>query len=283
MSKKKVLVFGSSGMLGSYFSDLLEEKYGQFEVIKNDKTDGGIDITDQVQVNKVVHESKADYVVNCAAYTDVNGAEENPKIAFEVNADAPKYMAEVCKELDIPFIHISTDYVFGDNKEEGYTEDYKEFNPMNVYGVSKLDGEENVLEVGGDNYIFRTSWLFGPGATNFIDKISKYAKELPELKVVTDEIGCPTYVGDLSERIILALKGEIKPGIYHACSKDSLSRYEFAKETLKLQGIDTPIKEAKLKDFERKALVPHISILLNTKLDEARSSTEMLEEYFECI
>jgi dTDP-4-dehydrorhamnose reductase len=283
MSKKKVLVFGSSGMLGSYFSDLLEEKYDEFEVIRNDKAEGGIDITDQEQVNKVVHESKPDYVVNCAAYTDVNGAEENPKIAFEVNADAPKYMAQVCKELDIPFIHISTDYVFGDNKEEGYPEDYKEFNPMNVYGVSKLDGEENVLEVGGDNYIFRTSWLFGPGATNFIDKISKYAKELPELKVVTDEIGCPTYVGDLSERIILALKGEIKPGIYHVCSKDSLSRYEFAKEILKLQGIDTPIKEAKLKDFERKAEVPHISILLNTKLDEARSSTEMLEEYFKVV
>jgi dTDP-4-dehydrorhamnose reductase len=283
MSKKKVLVFGSSGMLGSYFSELLEEKYDEFEVIRNDKADGGIDITDQEQVNKVVHESNANYVVNCAAYTNVNGAEENPKIAFEVNADAPKYMAQVCKELDIPFIHISTDYVFGDNRANGYTEDYKKFNPMNVYGVSKLDGEENVLEVGGDNYIFRTSWLFGPDATNFIDKISKYAKELPELKVVTDEIGCPTYVGDLSERIILALKGEIKPGIYHVCSKDSLSRYEFAKEILKLQGIDTPIKEAKLKDFERKALVPHISILLNTKLDEARSSTEMLEEYFKVV
>jgi len=283
MSKKKVLVFGSSGMLGSYFSELLEEKYDQFEVIRNDKAEGGIDITDQEQVNKVVHESKPDYVVNCAAFTNVDAAEENPKLAFEVNADAPKYMAQVCKELDIPFIHISTDYVFGDNKEEGYPEDYKEFNPMNVYGVSKLDGEENVLEVGGDNYIFRTSWLFGPGATNFIDKISKYAKELPELKVVTDEIGCPTYVRDLSEGILLALKEEIDPGIYHVCSKDSLSRYGFAKEILKLQGIDTPIKEAKLKDFERKALVPHISILLNTKLDEARSSTEMLEEYFKVV
>jgi dTDP-4-dehydrorhamnose reductase len=283
MSKKKVLVFGSSGMLGSYFSELLEEKYDQFEVIRNDKAEGGIDITDQEQVNKVVHESKPDYVVNCAAFTNVDAAEENPKLAFEVNADAPKYMAQVCKELDIPFIHISTDYVFGDNKEEGYPEDYKEFNPMNVYGVSKLDGEENVLEVGGDNYIFRTSWLFGPGATNFIDKISKYAKELPELKVVTDEIGCPTYVRDLSEGILLALKEEIDPGIYHVCSKDSLSRYGFAKEILKLQGIDTPIKEAKLKDFERKAEVPHISILLNTKLDEATSSTEMLKEYFECI
>ncbi len=285
MSKKKVLVFGSSGMLGSYFSNLLEKKYKEkgYEVIRNDKADGGVDITDQGQVNEAIHESNANYVVNCAAYTDVNGAEENPEIAFKVNADAPKYMALVCKELNIPFIHISTDYVFGGNKEDGYTEDYRKFNPLNKYGESKLQGEKNVLEVGGNNYIFRTSWLFGPGATNFIDKISKYAKELPELKVVTDEIGCPTFVRDLSEGILLALEGEIDLGIYHVCSRDSLSRYEFAENILKLQGIETPIKEAKLDDFPRKAQVPHTSILLNTKLDEARTSNEMLEEYFNIV
>jgi dTDP-4-dehydrorhamnose reductase len=280
MSKKKVLVFGSSGMLGSYFCNLLEEKYPEFEVIRNDKADGGIDITQEQQVRDAIYDNKVDFVVNCAAYTDVNGAEDNPEIAFKVNADAPKYMAQACHHLNIPFIHISTDYVFGDNREEGYPEDYGEFNPLNVYGVSKLEGEQNVLGIGGDNYIFRTSWLFGPGATNFIDKISKYARELPELKVVTDEVGCPTYVRDLSEGILLALNRQIEPGIYHVCSRDSLSRYEFAKEILRLQGIDIPIKEAKLEDFERKAQVPHISILLNTKLDEARSSTEMLEEYF---
>lgn len=285
MSKKKVLVFGSSGMLGSYFCNLLEEKYKEkgFEVIRNDKADGGIDITDQQQVNEAIHESQANYVVNCAALTNVDAAEDNPEIAFKVNAYAPKYMAEICKELNIPFIHISTDYVFGNNKEDGYTEEYDEFNPLNEYGKSKLDGEENVLEVGGTNYIFRTSWLFGSGATNFIDKISKYARELPELKVVTDEIGCPTYVRDLSEGIVLALEKEIDPGIYHVCSKDSLSRYEFAENILKLQGIETPIKEAKLDDFPRTAKVPHTSILLNTKLDEARSSNEMLEEYFNIV
>lgn len=283
MSKKKVLVFGSSGMLGSYFCNLLEEKYLDFEVIRNDKADGGVDITEESEVRDAIYDNKVDFVVNCAAYTDVNGAEENPEIAFKVNADAPKYMAQACHHLNVPFIHVSTDYVFGDNREKGYPEDYDEFNPLNAYGVSKLEGEENVLGIKGDNYIFRTSWLFGPGATNFIDKISKYARELPELKVVTDEVGCPTYVRDLSEGMILALKGEVAPGIYHISSKDSLSRYEFAKEILRLQGIDTPIKEAKLEDFERKAQVPHISILLNTKLDEARSSTEMLEEYFKVI
>lgn len=277
---KKVLILGSSGMLGSYLCNLLEEKYPEFKVIRNDKAEGGIDITDEQQVREMVFETKADYVVNCAAFTDVNAAEDNPEIAFKVNADAPEYMAKVCKEQDIPFLHISTDYVFGDNKEDGYMEDHSEFNPLNVYGVSKLDGEQRVLKTGGKNYILRTSWLFGPGATNFIEKISKYAKELPVLKVVTDEVGCATYVKDLSEVIILALKEKIDPGIYHVCSRDSLSRYEFAQEILRLQEIETTMIEAKLADFDRKAQVPNISILVNTRLDEARTSTEMLEEYF---
>lgn len=277
---KKVLILGSSGMLGSYLCNLLEEKYPEFKVIRNDKAEGGIDITDEQQVREMVFETNADYVVNCAAFTDVNAAEDNPEIAFKVNADAPEYMAKVCKEQDIPFLHISTDYVFGDNKEDGYMEDHSEFNPLNVYGVSKLDGEQRVLKTGGKNYILRTSWLFGPGATNFIEKISKYAKELPVLKVVTDEVGCATYVKDLSEVIILALEGKIDPGIYHVCSRDSLSRYEFAQEILRLQEIETTMIEAKLADFDRKAQVPNISILVNTRLDEARTSTEMLEEYF---
>ena len=277
---KKVLILGSSGMLGSYLCNLLEEKYPEFKVIRNDKAEGGIDITDEQQVREMVFETNADYVVNCAAFTDVNAAEDNPEIAFKVNADAPEYMAKVCKEQDIPFLHISTDYVFGDNKEDGYKEDHSEFNPLNVYGESKLDGEQRVLETGGKNYILRTSWLFGPGATNFIEKISKYAKELPVLKVVTDEVGCPTYVKDLSEAMILALKEKIDPGIYHVCSRDPLSRYEFAQEILRLQEIETTMIEAKLADFDRKAQVPNISILVNTRLDEARTSTEMLEEYF---
>jgi len=275
---KKVLIFGSSGMLGKYLSKFLKDE--GYEVERNDRADGGIDITKEEEIEKTVKNSDADYVVNCAAFTNVNKAEDEKEIAFKVNADAPGYMAKYCKKEKIPFVHISTDYVFGDNLEEGYPEDYDHFKPLNVYGESKLEGEKKVLTEGGDAYIFRTSWLFGPGATNFIEKITKYAKELPELKVVTDEIGCPTYVGDLSERILLAIEGEIQPDIYHVCSSNYLSRYNFAKEILELQGIDTPIKECKLEDFERKVQVPHISRMLNTKLTKARMSREMLEEYF---
>jgi dTDP-4-dehydrorhamnose reductase len=279
MKNKKVLVFGSNGMLGAYFSNMLLEQ-NVYEVVRNDKSLGGIDITDEKAVMEVIKEVKPYFVVNCAAYTNVEKAEDDRELAFKVNADAPKYMANVCRDLDISFIHISTDYVFGDNKEDGYTEEYSHFNPLNVYGQSKLKGELNVLESKPDSYIFRTSWLFGPNATNFIDKILKYAKELPELKVVTDEIGCPTYVKDLSEAMLLALNNEIEPGIYHLCSSNHISRYEFAKEILSVVGIPATIKECKLKDFPRKAKIPNISILVNTKLKKARTSYEMLQDYF---
>ena len=278
MSDKRVLVFGSSGMLGNYLCNMLEQK--GYTVERNDISNKGIDITKELEVRDAVYESKAEYVVNCAAYTNVNMAEEQPELAFKVNANAPLYMAKICKQLKIPFIHISTDYVFGDNKEGGYVEEYDKFNPLNEYGKSKLEGEENVLTYGKGAYILRTSWLFGPNATNFISKISQAARKNPELKVVTDEIGCPTYVKDLSEGILLAVENKIQPGIYHVCSSNSLSRYEFAKEILSQQGLDTPILESKLEDFPRKAQVPNISILLNTKLDEARSSEEMLKDYF---
>ena len=275
---EKILVFGSSGMLGNYLCTLLESK--GYEVVRNDRADGGIDITVEEDVKRVVKDSNVKFVVNCSAYTNVEKAEEEKDIVFQVNAHAPKYMALACKELEIPFVHISTDYVFGENKEGAYTEDYKNFKPLNVYGESKLEGEKGVLGVGGKVYIFRTSWLFGPNATNFIEKISKYAKELPELKVVTDEVGCPTHVSDLSNAILSAIQGNIKPDIYHVCSRDVCSRYEFAKEILKMQGIQTPINECKLEDFDRRAKVPNHSQLLNTKLPKMRTWKEMLEEYF---
>ena len=275
---KKVLVFGSNGMLGTYLSSLLEER--GYEVIRNDKATGGIDITDEQEVRDTIYESAVEYVINCAAYTNVNKAESNKELAFKVNADAPKYMAKTCKEIGIPFVHVSTDYVFGENRKEGYTEEYENFKPLSVYGESKLKGEFNVLEENVNSYIFRTSWLFGPNATNFIDKISKYARENDELKVVTDEVGCPTYVRDLSEGIGMAVEGRIEPSIYHLCSKDHLSRYEFAKEILQMQEIDTPIRKCKLEDFERDAQVPNYSVLINTELPEARGYKEMLRDYF---
>ena len=151
---KKILLFGSSGMLGKYASDFLEKE--GFEVIRNDRADGGIDITIEQEVDKLIDDINPEIVINCSAYTNVEKAEQEHEVAFKVNADAPKYMADKCKLLDIPFVHVSTDYVFGDNKKEGYTEDCTEFNPLNVYGVSKLSGEELVIGSGCKYYFLRT-------------------------------------------------------------------------------------------------------------------------------
>lgn len=275
---KKVLVFGSSGMLGSYLCSILEDS--EYEVVRNDKSNDGIDITNKEDVIDCIKKYLPDTVVNCSAYTNVEKAEEEREVAFKVNCDAPGYIALICRDLNIPFIHISTDYVFGENKRDGYTESYEKFLPLNVYGESKLEGEKKVLDIGGTVYVLRTSWLFGPNATNFIEKISKYGRELPELKVVTDEVDCPTYVGDLSNVILSAIKSDIKPGVYHVCSSDTCSRYEFAKEILSMQGINTPVYECKLSDFDREAKVPNYSQLINTKLPPMRTWREMLGEYF---
>lgn len=277
MEEEKILVFGSDGMLGKYLCNMLEEE--GYDVIKDSISNGGTDVTKEQDVEDKIYKTGATHVVNCVAYTNVDGAEENKELAYDVNANAPTYMAKNCKRLGIPFIHISTDYIFGDNKKDGYTEDCTDFNPLNVYGKSKLEGEKGALMENPESYIFRTSWLFGPNATNFIEKITTKAKQNPEISVVTDEIGCPTYVGDLSRNIHSAIKGEIAPGIYHSCSSDALSRYEFAKEILSVDGINTPIKECHLNDFPRKAKVPNTSILINTKLPTARTSMEMLVEY----
>lgn len=155
---------------------------------------------------------------------------------------------------------------------------------MNKYGETKLEGERAVEAVLVSNpdlkaYIVRTSWLFGEGATNFIAKITKFAQEKDELSVVDDEVGCPTYVKDLALVLLELAEGEKESGVYHMCSKDSCSRYEFAKKILELQHIGTPVKPGKLADWQRKAKISNHSILLNTKLPPHRAWEEMLEDF----
>lgn len=278
---KKILVFGANGMLGAYLSKYFNDK--GYEVIKTDMFDNedkdilGKDITNEAELKSFVLESNPDYVINCAAYTNVNEAESKPELANAVNAQAPKYMAEISKELQIPFIHISTNEVFGDG---AYNEDSREFNPLNNYAKSKRKGEEYIEETGGVNYIFRTSWLFGPGAKNFIKFVTETeATEDKPLTIVRDELGCPTYVGYLTEKISDAVEGKIDQGIYHASSSDYISRYEFALEILKAQDISKPIIPVEKKDLPPRPVISPSNQLVNTKFDEAPTSYEMLLEY----
>lgn len=292
MKSKKVLVVGSHGLLGSTLVKLLKEK-GHKVFTSDISDDDGIDITKPDSVEKQFSKVKPDFVVNCAAYTNVEACEdpEQYKIAYAVNADGPKNLAHECRNHNINFIHISTDYVFGDNDEDGYEESHRSFNPLNKYGETKLAGEKNIEMASGCIegsdyysqsplfYVVRTSALFGEGATNFIAKILQFAKEKEFLEVVTDEVVSPTYVKDLSEGIIYLIENEPKGGIYHFTGEGSCTRNEFAKEILRLAGINTPVKPTTLDKFNRKARIPNISILKNTKFPEIRRWEEMLEDF----
>lgn len=291
---KKVLVVGSSGLLGTTLVKQLKEK--SFDVETSDVSDkDGIDITKPKLIKKVLERTNPDFVVNCAAYVNSEAAEdpENHKICEMVNADGPENLLKECLERNIGLVHVSTDYVFGENKESGYNEDHTPYSPLNKYGETKADGEKRIAKLmggvdGSDYknqdihvYVVRTSALFGFGATNFIAKIIQYAKEREFLEVVTDEVVCPTYVKDLSENIIYLIENTPKSGIYHVSGEGSCSRNEFAKEILRLAEIDTPVKPTTLEKFARKAKIPNISILNNTKLPELRDWKVMLEDFME--
>ncbi|MGI6443892.1 MAG: SDR family oxidoreductase [Candidatus Dojkabacteria bacterium] len=278
---KKILVFGANGMLGSYLSNYFEKK--GYEVVKTDRDNDdekkivGVDITNKKGLQDFVTEQNPDCVINCAAYTNVNQAESEPEVANTVNADAPKYIAEVAKDLNIPLIHISTNEVFGDGE---YDEESKEFNPLNEYAKSKRRGEEYIENVGGTYYIFRTSWLYGPGAKNFIKFVTDTeATEEKPLTIVTDEKGCPTYVGYLTRRMEEAVESKIEPGIYHVCSSDMISRYEFALQILETQGIEKPVIPVEKKDLPPRPVISPSNQLINTKFPEHPTSYEMLTEY----
>ena len=292
MKSKKVLVIGSHGLLGSTLVKLLNDK--GYKVFTSDISDkDGIDITKPDSIEKHFSKTKLDFVVNCAAYTNVEACEdpEQYKVAYAVNAEGPKNLAIASINHNVNLIHISTDYVFGDNDKDGYDESYSLYNPLNKYGETKRAGEYNLEMLrgcldGSDYYsqgplfyVVRTSALFGEGATNFIAKILKFAKEKEFLEVVTDEIVSPTYVKDLSEGIIYLIENEPKGGIYHYSGEGSCTRNEFAKEILRLAGIDTPVRPTTLEKFNRKAKIPNISILRNTKFPKIRTWKAMLEDF----
>lgn len=271
----KVLVTGANGMLGSEVVKQTKEK--GWEVIVSDLKQ--LDITNENSVSSYVKENKPEVIINCAAYTNVDGCEDEPELCNKTNGNAVGYLAKASNENNSLFVHISTDQVFGENKENGYNEDHSPYSPLNQYGKSKQLGEEELLANTNNYYLIRTEWLFGKGATNFISKMLELGEKLDLLKVVTDEIGKPTYTKDLTAMIIRLIEEKVKPGIYHGVSEGSCSRYEFAKEVFKHSGTDIKVEKTTLSEFKRKVKVPNISILNNTKLPKLKSWQEMVEDY----
>lgn len=274
----KILILGSKGMLAFKLIDVFKGN----ELVKWDLPE--LDITKKEDVINKIADLKPELVINAAAYTDVDGCETNKELAMNVNGNAVGYIAEACSKINVPLVHISTDYVFDGKKASGYAEEDKK-NPINVYGQSKSLGEELLMKNTKKFFLIRTEWLYGPNGKNFVDTIIRLASEKPELNVVTDQVGSPTYTGDLAKKINeIAKKGVF--GIYHVTNSGSCSWFDFAKKILEIKKIKTPVKPTTSLEFKRPATRPAYSVLINKNLEKQgiskmRQWQEALKYYLE--
>jgi dTDP-4-dehydrorhamnose reductase len=230
-----------------------------------------VDISDEDAIMKLISREDPAIVINAAAYTDVDGCEDNRIHAFEVNGNGPGYIAKACAEIDAILVHFSTDYIFDGTKEE-YREDDRP-NPINAYGESKLLGEISVGKNLENYRIIRTSWLFGSHGKNFVDTILTLSRQIPVVRVVNDQVGKPTYTVDLAKKVPEIISRD--PGIYHITNDGQCSWYEFARAFIPNAA------PCSTDEFPRKAKRPAYSVLANTKTPPLRHWNEAVKEYIQ--
>ena len=239
------------------------------------------DITDLDKTLSAIKEAKPDYLIHPAAYTDVDGCENDHLTAYRVNAIGVKNVALACKEINCPVIYISTDYVFDGKKKEPYIETDLP-NPLNEYGLSKLHGERFISSLTESFYIVRTSWLYGKNGKNFVETISRLLSEKNEISVINDQTGSPTYTYDLALKLRELIGKEY--GTYHITNSSQCSWYEFALEIAALKQSDTRIIPITSEEYKLPARRPSYSVLANTMLKRAgitelRNWKEALRDY----
>jgi len=262
----KILITGVNGQVGH----ALMRELTKHELIGLTRQD--CDLTSQDQIRQVIDNHQPDLIINPAAYTKVDQAEEEPELAFQINRDAPKVMAEKARENHIPLIHFSTDYVFDGEKKGAYMEN-DSMHPLGLYGHSKYAGEEAVQEVGGLTYIFRTSWVYSNIGQNFYRTMKKLSQERDELKVVADQLGVPTSNQFIAEQMktIIPQLNQNNTGVYHLVADGSCSWYEFAKQII---GQTNPqfnlenLLAITTDEFPTKTKRPKNSILNNAKIKQ---------------
>jgi dTDP-4-dehydrorhamnose reductase len=250
----KILVVGAKGMLGT---DLVEVLGLTKEVVGTDIED--FDITRQEGTFRAISEIKPDFLINTAAYTQVDQCETEEEKAIAVNGDGAKNLALACLKNRVKMVHVSTDYIFDGEKRVPYREKDSP-HPLSVYGRSKLLGEQYLQELMEDFIIVRTAWLYGKHGPNFVKTIVRLAQEKDELKVVNDQKGTPTYTFHLA-RAINALIEKEAYGIFHVTNRGSCTWYEFACEILRLKGIKVKITPATTEETRRPARRPSFSVL----------------------
>ncbi len=227
------------------------------EVVALDRA--ALDIGDAAAVSAAVGGPALAAVINCAGWTDVDGAESNAAAANAVNRDGAANLAAACAAAGLRLVQVSTDYVFDGSSDRPYLES-DAVNPRSVYGSSKLAGEQAVAAAGGDYAIVRTAWLFGAGGPNFVDTILRLAAERERIEVVTDQIGCPTWTGHLAPALVACAAGD-GSGTFHAVGGGRCSWFELASETVRLAGLQCELAPTTTESFPRPATRPAFSVL----------------------
>ena len=264
MQSKRILVTGANGQLGSEMRRLGEISPNEY--IFTDVAE--LDITDKDAVIAFTQQNNINVIVNCAAYTNVDKAEDDEATAELINATAVRNLAEAAKSVDATLFHVSTDYVFGSEGNTPRTEDMP-LNPLGAYGRTKLHGEQAIAEVGAKAIIIRTAWLYSEYGNNFLKTMLRLTKEKETLNVVFDQVGTPTYAGDLAMTIFSIIEGDYyngNEGVYHFSNEGVCSWYDFAQEISTAMGHKCQISPCHSNEFPSKVTRPPYSVRDKTKI-----------------
>ena len=258
----KILLTGSNGQLGHDFKKIFNQK--NIKYIATDYKE--LDITNNEDLKKFFQENEGiTHIINCAAYNDVDKAENDKKV-WLLNAEAPKKLAKISKEIGAVFVTYSTDFVFDGKKNSSYVENDRT-NGISEYGKSKAQGEKDVLETYDESFVIRTSWVFGIANNNFNKQVINWSKSRDELNIVDDQVSVPTYSMDLAEFSWKLIQTE-KFGLYHITNNGIASKYDQAKYVLEKIGWKGKLGTAKTEDFELPAKRPHFSKLSSEKIEK---------------
>lgn len=262
---KNILITGANGQLGNEMR-LLAEVNKEYAYFFTDVAE--LDICDEQAVRNFVAEHQIDIIVNCAAYTAVDKAEDNQELCDKLNHVAPGYLAKAIESRGGHFIQVSTDYVFDGTAHIPYTEEQPTC-PDSVYGITKLAGEQEAMKYCSKTMIVRTAWLYSTFGNNFVKTMLRLGREKTSLGVIFDQIGTPTYARDLAVAIFAAINKGIVPGIYHFSNEGVCSWYDFTQMIHHLAGIDScRLKPLHTEEYPTKAKRPHYSVLDKTKIKD---------------
>ena len=260
---KNILITGANGQLGNEMR-VLSAEYPEYAYFFTDVAE--LDICDEQAVMEFVQANDIHVIVNCAAYTAVDKAEENVELCTKLNADAVGYLAKAAEACGVEFIQISTDYVFDGTAHVPYRESASTC-PNSVYGHTKLAGEQNALTLCSRSMVIRTAWLYSTFGNNFVKTMIRLGRERDSLGVIFDQVGTPTYARDLARAIFVAIRQGVVPGVYHFSNEGVCSWYDFTKAIHRLAGIaDCKVKPLHTEEYPTLAKRPHYSVLDKTKI-----------------